>query len=102
MNIQYLEIVTPEVDATCAALAKLHAVTFSEPVPALGNARTATLAGGGITGVRAPMHESEEPELLASLLKIDVSGILMDVGYSLDPEPYEPPKRGAKRRSRLT
>ena len=30
MNIHYLEIVTPEVDATCEALSKMHGVTFGE------------------------------------------------------------------------
>lgn len=61
MKVEYLEIVTPDVEATCGALEKLHGVSFSEPVAALGNARTAPLVGGGRVGVRAPMHESEEP-----------------------------------------
>ena len=33
MKLQYLEIVTPEVDATCAACEKIHGVSFSDPVP---------------------------------------------------------------------
>ncbi len=61
MKIQYLEIVTKEVDAVCAAYAAAHKVQFSEPDPGLGNARTAALAGGGLVGVRAPMRETEEP-----------------------------------------
>jgi predicted enzyme related to lactoylglutathione lyase len=61
MQIQYLEIVTPDVDSTCGALEKLHGVSFSAPDAGLGNARTAPLAGGGLIGVRAPMHEAEEP-----------------------------------------
>ena len=36
MQVHYLEVVTPEVDATCAALAKLHDVTFGEPEAGLG------------------------------------------------------------------
>ena len=59
MTVQYLEIVTPDVDATCSALETLHGVTFGQPDTALGNARTATLNGGGMIGVRAPMHEGE-------------------------------------------
>jgi hypothetical protein len=31
MQIQYLEIVTPDVDAVCATHARLHGVSFSEP-----------------------------------------------------------------------
>ena len=61
MQTQYLEIVTPDVDALCDSYEKLHGVTFSTPVAELGNARTADLAGGGRIGVRAPMHEKEEP-----------------------------------------
>ncbi|MCA9298101.1 MAG: hypothetical protein KDA28_03485 [Phycisphaerales bacterium] len=61
MKIHYLEIVTPDVDATCAALEKTHGVTFAAPSPALGNARTAPIAGGGRMGVRAPLRETETP-----------------------------------------
>ncbi len=59
--VQYLEIVTPEVDATCEALEGLQGVSFGEPVPELGQARTAQLGSGGRIGVRAPMRETEEP-----------------------------------------
>ncbi len=72
MKIQYLEIVTPDVDSVCAAHEKLHGVSFSEPVAALGNARTAPLPGGGLVGVRAPMHETEEPVVRPYLLVDDV------------------------------
>jgi predicted enzyme related to lactoylglutathione lyase len=72
MQIQYLEIVTPDVDATCAAYEKLHGVSFSAPNADMGNARTAAHAGGGRVGVRAPMHESEEPVVRPYLLVDDV------------------------------
>ena len=72
MQVQYLEIVTPEVDATCAAYEKLHGVSFSAPEAGLGNARTATLANGGLLGVRAPMHETEEPVVRPYLLVDDI------------------------------
>ena len=61
MLVQYLEIVSTDVDATCSALSKVHGVTFGEPDPGLGNARTAALAGGGQIGVRAPMAEHDQP-----------------------------------------
>ena len=38
MQIDYLEIVTPDVDAVCAVYKQLHGVTFSAPDAALGNA----------------------------------------------------------------
>jgi predicted enzyme related to lactoylglutathione lyase len=61
MQIHYLEIVTEEVDAVCAAYAKVNGVQFGKPVVELGNARTAAMPGGGLVGVRAPMHETEVP-----------------------------------------
>lgn len=61
MEVLYLEYVTPDVKGTCALLAAAHGVTFSDPDPMLGNARTATLLPGGRIGVRAPMRETEEP-----------------------------------------
>ena len=61
MQIQYLEIVTKDVDAVCAIYAAANGLQFSEPVAGFGNARTAPLLGGGMVGVRAPMRESEEP-----------------------------------------
>ncbi|MEM6625516.1 MAG: hydroxylase [Pseudomonadota bacterium] len=61
MQIHYLEIVTPKVDETCAALAAQRGVTFSNPEPMLGNARVAELSGGGRIGVRAPLRDDENP-----------------------------------------
>lgn len=72
MRVQYLEIVTPDVDATCATYEKLHGVSFSQPDAGLGNARTAALADGGVIGVRAPMHETEEPVVRPYLLVDDI------------------------------
>ena len=61
MKVHYLEIVTKDVDAVCAAYAAANALQFGKPDAGLGNARTATLLGGGLVGVRAPLSETEEP-----------------------------------------
>ena len=61
MQVQYLEIVTPEVDALCDQYAATHGVTFGEPVPGFGNARTAKLSSGGMIGIRGPMRADETP-----------------------------------------
>ncbi|MCB9914961.1 MAG: hydroxylase [Planctomycetes bacterium] len=73
MQVHYLEIVTPDVDATCAALERLHGVSFGAPVVELGNARTARVDGGGRLGVRAPMHSAEEPVVRPYVLVDDVA-----------------------------
>lgn len=72
MQIRYLEIVTPDVDTVCATYAQLHGVSFSEPEAGLGNACTAVLEDGGVIGVRAPMHEAEDPVVRPYLLVDDV------------------------------
>ena len=74
MKIHYLEIVTPDVDAVCAAHAAANQVEFSAPQEMLGGARTAELADGGMVGVRAPMHESEEPVTRPYWLVTDIEG----------------------------
>ena len=72
MQIDYLEIVSPDVDAVCACYEKLHGVQFSAPQAGLGNARTAALANGGMIGVRAPMHVAEQPVVRPYLLVEDI------------------------------
>jgi len=72
MQIHYLEIVTPDVDGTCVAYHKLHGVRFTDPDPGLGGARTASLPGGGMLGVRAPMHDTEAPVVRPYFLVDDI------------------------------
>jgi predicted enzyme related to lactoylglutathione lyase len=61
MQLHYLEIVTREVEAVCAAYEAAHGVSFGAPEPGLGQARTAAMPGGGLVGVRAPLRASEAP-----------------------------------------
>lgn len=76
MQIQYLEIVSSDADATCATLAAVHGVTFSDPKPALGNARVASLATGGRISVRAPMAEHETPVVRPYALVDDIAAAI--------------------------
>ena len=76
MLIQYLEIVTPDVDATCTALAAAHGVSFGEPIAGFGNARTASMDGGGMMGVRAPMAEHETAVVRPYVLVSDIAAAL--------------------------
>ena len=93
MRVRYLEIVTPDVDAVCAS----YAEEFGPPVPELGGARTATLAGGGRVGVRAPMHESEVPTVRPYVLVDDIEAAVaraVAAGAEVAHPPLEIPGQG--------
>jgi predicted enzyme related to lactoylglutathione lyase len=97
MQIYYLEIVTPEVDAVCAAYVKANSAQFSEPDAGLGNARTAALSGGGLVGIRAPMHETEEPVVRPYWLVDDIEAAVaaaVEAGGVVAHPPLEIPGHG--------
>lgn len=76
MEIGYLELVAADPDTVCATYAALHGVTFSAPVPELGNARVAALTTGGRIGVRGPLRTDETPLVRPYLLVDDVAAAL--------------------------
>lgn len=97
MRIHYLEIVTDEVDAVCAAYAATSGVQFGEPDARLGNARTAALAGGGLVGVRAPLRETEEPLVRPYWLVDEIEAAVaavVDAGGEVAHPPLEIPGHG--------
>jgi predicted enzyme related to lactoylglutathione lyase len=97
MQIHYLEIVTQEVDAVCAAYAAANAVRFGDPDAGLGGARTAPLLGGGLVGVRAPMHEAEDPVVRPYWLVDDVEAAVaaaQEAGAEVAHPPMEIPGHG--------
>jgi predicted enzyme related to lactoylglutathione lyase len=97
MQIHYLEIVTTDVDSVCAAYAAVHGVNFGPPVAELGNARTAALPDGELVGVRAPMHETEEPVVRPYWLVDDIEAAVtaaVDAGAEVAHPPLEIPGHG--------
>ena len=97
MHIQYLEIATANVDAVCATYSRLHGIAFGDNDPSLGGARTGALAGGGRIGVRAPMHESEQPVIRPYTLveNIDESvAVAADAGAEVALPPTPLPGHG--------
>ena len=75
--IQYLEIVTPDVDATCDALEAMRGVSFGEPIPGFGNARTAPLENGGRIGVVRPYLLVEDIEAAVDAARASGAEIAM-------------------------
>lgn len=98
MQVHYLEIVTTDVDAVCAAYAAAHGVQFGQPDAGLGNARTVALPGKGLLGVRAPMHPSEEPVVRPYWLVDDIEAAVaavVEAGGEIAHPPLEIPGHGS-------
>ena len=97
MKIQYLEIVSPDVDAICKTYEQLHGVKFGEPDANFGNARTAKLSNGGLLGVRAPLRDTEEPIVRPYFLVEDIEASVSkaaDSGAEIALPPMELPGHG--------
>ncbi len=97
MHIQYLEIVTPDVDAICKTYSHLHGVTFGDADASLGGARTAKLPNGGLLGVRAPLRDTEEPVVRPYFLVDDIEASVAaaaDSGATIALPPMELPGHG--------
>ena len=97
MKIHYLEIVTTDVDAVCTTYAAANGLTFGEPDAGLGNARTAKTSGGGMVGVRAPMHETEVPVVRPYWLTDDIKtavAAVVEAGGEIAHPPLELPDHG--------
>ena len=97
MQIQYLEIVTPDVDEICSHYSKVHGVTFSDRDPILGGARTAKLTGGGLLGVRGPLRDTETPVVRPYVLVDDIAASVAaaaDAGAEIALPPMELPGHG--------
>lgn len=97
IKVQYLEIVTRDVDAVIAAYASALNVQFSEPDAGLGGARTASLPGGGLVGVRAPLRDTEDPVVRPYWLVPDIDAAVdaaVQAGGEIAHPPLEIPGHG--------
>jgi predicted enzyme related to lactoylglutathione lyase len=97
MQIHYLEVVTKGVDAVCDAYEAATGVRFGAPDKGLGGARTAPLAGGGMVGVRGPLHETEDPVVRPYWLVEDIGAAVaaaVQAGAEVAHPPLEIPGHG--------
>ena len=97
VRMHYLEIVSTDVDMVCSAYAAANDLQFGEPQAELGNARTARSDDGCIVGVRAPMHDAEEPVVRPYWLVDDIESAVASVvesGGEVALPPMEIPGRG--------
>lgn len=59
--VQYVEIVTNDVDTVTALYQRMHGLSFGPPDPDLGQARVARRADGTLVGIRKPLAAHEQP-----------------------------------------
>ena len=81
-KIEYLEIVSPDVDALCKTYEQLYGLSFGEPDANLGNARTARAPNGGTLGIRAPLRATEEPIVRPYFLVDDIEAAVSQAAES--------------------
>lgn len=94
--IHYLEIVTPDVDATCATLAAVHGFEFGAPDADLGQARAAKRPDGSLVGVRAPLATHEQPIMRSYLATDDINAAVEAAKGRGAVIAYPPTKQGAQ------
>lgn len=94
VSVHYLEIVSRDVAAQCAALERLHGLSFGPPVADLGNARVAQARDGGRIGVRAPLAEHERPIVRTYLEVEDIARAVQDAEAAGASIAYPPTRQG--------
>lgn len=82
MKVQYLEIVSPDVDTLCKTYSQVYGLQFGKPDASLGNARTADLPNGAMLGIRAPLRSNEQPIVRPYFLVDDVEAAVSTAAES--------------------
>ena len=94
MRVHYLEIVCNDVAAQCAALERVHGVTFGPEVADLGQARVAEAPDGSLIGVRAPLAEHEAPIIRTYLGVEDIASAVKEAEAAGAMIAYPPTQQG--------
>jgi hypothetical protein len=93
-QVHYLEIVCGDVAVQCAALERLHGLTFGPPVADLGQARVANAPDGTLIGVRAPLAQHETPIVRTYLAVDDIQRATVDAQNAGAILAYGPTRQG--------
>ncbi len=94
VRIHYVEIVCRDVAAQCAALERVHGLSFGPAVADLGRARVAEAPGGTLIGVRAPLAEHELPIVRTYLEVEDIANAVKDAEAAGGVIAYPPTRQG--------
>ena len=94
VSIHYLEIVTNDVDALCAAYERVHGLEFGSEDPDLGQARVAVQSDGSLLGIRNPLAEQELPTMRTYLEVADIKKAVKEAEGGGAMIAYPPTKQG--------
>jgi predicted enzyme related to lactoylglutathione lyase len=94
MAVQYLEIVSNDVDALTALYQRLYGLSFGPPDPDLGQARVATQADGALVGIRKPLAAHEQPIMRPYLAVEDIQQAVKKAEESGATIAYLPTRQG--------
>ena len=72
-EMHYLEIVTPDAEASRDFYSQAYGWRFKDMAPELGNAFVASLPDGSLCGIRAPMHDLEKPTVRTYIRVADIN-----------------------------
>ena len=94
MRVHYLEIVCHDVAAQCAALERVHGLSFGPAVADLGQARVAEAPNGSLIGVRAPLAQHEQPIIRTYLEVEDIEKAVEEAEAAGAMIAYPPTRQG--------
>jgi predicted enzyme related to lactoylglutathione lyase len=96
MAVQYLEIVSNDVDTLTALYERIHGLSFGPPDADLGQARVATRADGTLVGIRKRLAAHEEPIMRIYLAVEDIQQAVKDAEQSGALVAYPPTRQGQR------
>jgi len=94
VRIHYLEIVSHDVGAQCAALERMRGLSFGPAVADLGQARVAEAPDGSLIGVREPLAQHEIPIIRTYLEVEDIARAVEEVEAAGAVIAYPPTQQG--------
>jgi predicted enzyme related to lactoylglutathione lyase len=94
VRIHYLEIVSQDVGAQCAALEQMHGLSFGPAAADLGQARVAEAPDGSLIGVRAPLAQHEQPIIRTYLEVEDIARAVEEAEAAGAAIAYPPTRQG--------
>jgi predicted enzyme related to lactoylglutathione lyase len=94
--VEYLEIVTNDVDAVTALYQRIHVLSFGPSGPDLAHARVATRVDGTLVGIRKSLAAHEQPIIRTYLTVEDIQQAVNKADDSGATIAYRPTRQGTR------